>query len=154
MTGYDRSLYQTYLSQVPMFARCSSEQLDRIAELGDAVTRADGEAVVREGEPGTSFFVITGGKARVSRGDREIASLAAGDYFGELALFDPSPRNATVTAVGRISLISMSRDAFSAALSELSGLPRRPVAGHGAPFARARRPRVGADPDRRPGRSH
>jgi CRP-like cAMP-binding protein len=122
MAGYDRSLYQTYLSQVPMFKKCSPEQLDRVAELGDAVTVGEGEDVVREGEGGDAFYVLTGGKAKVTRGGREVASLGAGDYFGELALFDPAPRNATITAVSRISLITLSRDAFSAALGEISGL--------------------------------
>ena len=122
MAGYDRSLYQTYLSQVPMFAKCAPEQLDRVAELGDAVTFGEGDTVVREGEGGDTFYVMTGGKARVTRGEREVASLGAGDYFGELALFDPAPRNATVTAVSRISLIALSRDAFGTALGEISGL--------------------------------
>jgi cAMP-dependent protein kinase regulator len=122
MAGYDRSLYQTYLSQVPMFARCTPEQLDRVAELGDAVTFAENEAVVREGEGGDTFYVVTGGKARVTRGEREIASLGAGDYFGELALFDPAPRNATVTAVSRISAIALSRESFRSALAEIGDL--------------------------------
>lgn len=122
MAGYDRSLYQTYLSQVPMFAKCTPEQLDRVAELGDAVTFAENDAVVREGQGGDTFFILTGGKARVTRGEREVASLGAGDFFGELALFDPAPRNATVTAVSRISAIALSRDSFKAALAEFGDL--------------------------------
>jgi CRP-like cAMP-binding protein len=122
MAGYDRSLYQTYLSQVPMFAKCSPEQLDRVAELGDAVTFAENETVVQEGQGGDTFFILTAGKARVTRGEREVASLGAGDYFGELALFDPAPRNATVSAVSRISAIALSRESFTTALGEIPDL--------------------------------
>jgi CRP-like cAMP-binding protein len=122
MAGYDRSLYQMYLSQVPMFRSCTPEQLDQLAELGDAITIAEGDDVIREGEPGDAFFVVASGKARVSRGDREIAGLNAGDYFGELALFDPAPRNATVTAVSRVSLISLSRDAFTQTLEQMPSI--------------------------------
>jgi CRP-like cAMP-binding protein len=122
MTGYDRSLYQTYLHSIPMFASCTTEQIDHLAQLGDAVTATDGHVIMREGETGDTFFVITSGKVRVTRGDREIASIGAGDYFGELALFDPAPRNATIIAVGPVSLVSLSRSAFTAALDELPSL--------------------------------
>jgi CRP-like cAMP-binding protein len=119
MAGYDRSLYQMYLSRVPLFASCTPEQIDSLAELGDAIAAADGHAIMTEGDAGESFFVLTSGKARVERRGREVATLGAGDYFGELALFDPAPRNATVTAVGQASLVAMSREAFIRALDQI-----------------------------------
>src|SRR3954466_12687254 len=95
MAGYDRTLYQTFLAQVPMFSSCTTEQLDRIAELGDAVAAPDGSQIVKEGDDAPDFYVVPSGKAIADRGGREVAGLGAGQYFGELALFDPSPRNAT-----------------------------------------------------------
>ena len=118
MAGYDRSLYQTYLSSIPMFRSCTTEQLDRLAELGTAVTVTDADGV-SEGDRGDDFFVITSGKGRVTRGGREVADLGPGDYFGELSLFDPAPRNASVSAVGPMSLVSLSRDSFVQALDEM-----------------------------------
>jgi CRP/FNR family cyclic AMP-dependent transcriptional regulator len=118
LAGYDRSLYQTYLSNIPMFRSCTTEQLDRLAELGDAVSKTDAN-VVSEGDRGDNFFVITSGKARVLRGGREVAELGPGDYFGELSLFDPAPRNATVAAVGPLSLVLLSREAFLRAVDEM-----------------------------------
>jgi CRP-like cAMP-binding protein len=115
--AYDRALYQTYLSNIPMFRSCTTEQLDRLAELGDSVTVADAP-IVSEGDVGDHFFVITSGKGRVTRGGKDVAELGPGDYFGELSLFDPAPRNATITAVGPVSLVSLSRDAFVRALDE------------------------------------
>src|SRR5262249_47182458 len=108
MSGYDRALYQTYLASVPLFRSCTTEQLDRLAELATAVAVHDRE-IVREGDPGTEFFVLTSGTARVTRGGHNVAELTQGDYFGELSLFDPAPRNATVSAVGEVSLVSLSR---------------------------------------------
>jgi CRP-like cAMP-binding protein len=118
LAGYDRSLYQTYLSSIPMFRSCTTEQLDRLAELGTAVNRSDAD-VVTEGDRGDDFFVITSGKGRVTRAGREVAELGPGDYFGELSLFDPAPRNATVAALGPMSLVSLSRDSFAQALDEM-----------------------------------
>ena len=66
MAGYDRSLYQTYLSNIPMFRSCTTEQLDRLAELGTAVSMTDAP-IVSEGDRGDDFYVITSGKGRVTR---------------------------------------------------------------------------------------
>jgi cAMP-dependent protein kinase regulator len=123
MAGYDRALYQSYLSTVPMFARCSPEQLDRIADSGTALSTKQGGDIVREGEPGDDFFVITSGNARVVRHGAEVGHLGAGDYFGELALFDPLPRNATVTATSDVvSVVALSRNSFGKVLDEVPAI--------------------------------
>jgi CRP-like cAMP-binding protein len=123
MAVYDRSLYQSYLHSIPMFSACTTEQIDHLAEWGEADTVVEGHAVVTEGEPGEQFFVVSSGTLAVERGGREVARLGAGDYFGELALFDPAPRNATITAVdGPVSVVMLTRQGFTAALDEMPSL--------------------------------
>jgi CRP/FNR family cyclic AMP-dependent transcriptional regulator len=107
------------LGDIPIFGSCTVEQLERLAALGNAKTVHDLDAVVHEGDKGGTFFVITNGQARVSRGGHDVDMLGPGDYFGELSLFDPAPRDATVTAVGQLSLVSLSRAAFMQALDEI-----------------------------------
>jgi CRP-like cAMP-binding protein len=119
MAGYDRSLYQMYLTRVPMFAKCSESQLDRLAELGEVETVADGQTVVREGDIGDRFYVLSGGNVRVQRDGTDVTKLGEGAYFGELALFDDAPRNATIIADGTAAFITLSRDAFTKALDEV-----------------------------------
>ena len=122
MAGYDRSLYQMYLSRIPMFHKCSPEQLDIVAEAGEAVTADDGRDIVTEGDAGDAFFVITSGSAMVRRGGKDVARLEVGDYFGELSLFDPSPRDASVTAVGSLSCVVLSRSVFTNVLDKVPEL--------------------------------
>jgi CRP-like cAMP-binding protein len=103
-------------AKVPIFSACSSEELLRVAGVCTFREAAAGEAVVTEGEDGSEFFVILKGDATVSRGGAEVGRLSAGDFFGELALFDPAARNATVTAQGPLSLAVLSKPAFKRVL--------------------------------------
>ena len=111
--------YRDHLSEIPIFGSCTSEQLDRIAELGETRTARDSDDLVREGAKGGTFFLITSGHARVTRGGQEVDMLGPGDYFGELSLFDPAPRDATITAVGPLSLVALSCVVFMQALDEI-----------------------------------
>ena len=129
MAGYDRSLYAQYLRQVPMLRSCSPEEIDHIAELGVTVLAEKGQAIIRQGEPGNQFFVIATGSAAVTRDGQDVATLGPGDYFGELALFDPAPRNATVTATSPTTLVSVSRNPFRELLGEVSSLRDALLAG-------------------------
>ncbi len=122
MSGYDRSLYTTYLQQVPMLRSCSPEELEHIAQLGVALRAPEGTRLVRQGEPGDQFFVILDGTVEVSRDGQSVAKLGRGDYFGELALFDPARRNATVIAISPTTVVSVSRNTFWELLDELSSL--------------------------------
>ena len=57
-----------------------------------------GDVVTTEGKSGVGFFVIDNGEATVTVGGEERRKLGAGDYFGEVALLNESPRTATITA--------------------------------------------------------
>jgi CRP-like cAMP-binding protein len=119
LAGYDESLYRMYLAAVPMFTRCTTAQLDLVARLGEADSYAPGQDIVCEGDAGDGFHIVTGGRVRVHHGGNDVAELGAGDYFGELSLFDPAPRNATVTAVDSATCVALSPDAFRRALDEV-----------------------------------
>jgi CRP-like cAMP-binding protein len=120
--GYDEAIFQMYLGQVPMFQDCTEEELGAVAYLASPRALEAGKAVVREGETGNEFFLLMMGTATVSRQGRELADLKPGDYFGELALFDPAPRDATVTADVPLTVAVLERDRFKTALDSVSAL--------------------------------
>ena len=122
MSGTDRALYATYLQRIPMLRSCSPGDIEQIAELGVTVTVPPGRAIIHEGEPGDQFFVITRGAVEVTRAGRHVAELGPGDYFGELALFDPSPRNATVSAASDVAVVALSRNNFGKVLDEVPAI--------------------------------
>lgn len=81
-----------------MFDGFSKAHLRRLAAEADTVGFEPGRAIVEEGQPGEAMFVILTGTARVVRGDRKVATLIPGDFFGELSALDGGPRTASVVS--------------------------------------------------------
>jgi voltage-gated potassium channel len=84
------------LKRVPLFERCSRRDLAKIGSLAREIEYPAGTLVVREGEPGSELFIIVEGEVDVRSGVRKVATLPAGNYFGEIALITGSPRTASV----------------------------------------------------------
>jgi CRP/FNR family transcriptional regulator len=78
-----------------------------------------GVPLVRQGDEGDALFVLLAGSARVERDGADVGLLGPGDYFGELALLDPAPRAATVTAVEGCEVAVLSVRMFRVLLREV-----------------------------------
>jgi CRP-like cAMP-binding protein len=88
------------LARVELLAGLPGETLARLAKRMERHEVAPGTVLVREGEPGGSFFVVFAGMLSVSQRDRgNMGVLRPGDYFGEVALAMRVPRTATVAAI-------------------------------------------------------
>jgi small-conductance mechanosensitive channel/CRP-like cAMP-binding protein len=102
------------LAGVDLFAGLDNETLAEIAEATTARTYGNGEPIVRQGEPGESMFVICSGRAAVvlEPGRREITTIEAGGYFGEMSMLTGDPRTATVLARGDTLVFEIKADLF------------------------------------------
>jgi len=90
------------LGQVDLFSALTVDEV-RLAARGLTEKRfAAGEAILRQGQPGDSMFIIAEGRVHVSLGQADInttlASLGAGDFVGEISLLTGEPRSATCLA--------------------------------------------------------
>jgi F420-non-reducing hydrogenase small subunit len=76
-----------------------------------------GEVIFRQGDSGDTMFIIQSGAVEVTRSsegkDVVLAVLERGDFFGEMALLDNSPRSATVKAIQRSRLLPLNRQSLS-----------------------------------------
>ena len=81
-----------------------------------------------EGAAGAEFFVIIDGRARVERHGREVAALGPGGFFGDLALLDRAPRNASVIADTELEVAKLGQRAFDQLL-DLPGFSKKLLAG-------------------------
>jgi CRP-like cAMP-binding protein len=102
------------LRRSPLFEGLSRKQLAQIARLSDDLEVAPGTVMCREGSRGQEFFVIIAGEAEVTRDGRHVATIGAGDFFGEIALLERVKRTATVTAKTPLSFFVIAADAFDA----------------------------------------
>ena len=116
------------LQQVPTFRGLSRKELEVVGRQADTVSVEAGRTIVREGEHGEEFFVVLSGKVAVVSGGREVATLGEGDFFGELALFDPAPRDATVTATVPTELLVVHANRFQPLLDDVPLLGRKVTA--------------------------
>ena len=114
---------------MPLFRACSRKARSTVARRAKERRVGAGEVVINEGETGNEFFVIMGGQAQVRRGGKKVATLGPGQFFGDLAVLDKAPRNATVTAETPMALLVLGQREFSALIEEVPGFAHKLLAG-------------------------
>lgn len=103
------------LRQAPLFSALDDEAAaDLRASMGETRLRR-GEVLFREGDSGDKLYIVLDGKVKLGRSSSDgrenlLAILGPGQMFGELSLFDPGPRSATVTGVTDAHFLSLSHD--------------------------------------------
>lgn len=100
------------LKSVSLFSTTPDNVLADVADLLEEVDLAENAPAFKKGDPGDSLYVILDGRVRVHDGDRLLNTLGERDVFGEMALLDPEPRSATVTAMEPTRLFRLDQAPF------------------------------------------
>jgi CRP-like cAMP-binding protein len=100
------------LRSVPLFGDLDDRSLQAVAVLAREVSFKTGDALMLEGEIGDAFYVILDGTVRIDRGERQVRSLTAGGFLGEIALVERQPRSATATAVSDVRALELRHHEF------------------------------------------
>ncbi|KAL7494222.1 hypothetical protein ACHAWT_002943 [Skeletonema menzelii] len=113
-----RTVNKSFLQNVPLFSNLDEYELLSISDSLHEENFEDSQTVLTEGEEGDKFFLIKDGCAvctkRQSDGSsKEVKRMTGGQYFGELALLTDKPRQATVTAEGSLSCLSINCATFN-----------------------------------------
>jgi CRP-like cAMP-binding protein len=105
-----------WLRRCPLFRPLSLAQLEQLAAGTTQATFADGAAIIRQGDVGDAFYLVTEGRVEVRQDGALLGTLGPGGSFGELALLRDVPRTATVTAIGAVSCYRVEGSTFVSAV--------------------------------------
>lgn len=108
----------TALSKAPLFAHVHDHALAELAQIVREVTFEAGDTIIREGSLEAWMYVLVEGEARVAAGGVELARIGPGAAVGELALIDPAPRAASVTALEPCLLFRIDQAPFREVMEE------------------------------------
>ena len=117
------------IKRVEQFSSLGPDDLQNMADAVSTTEFEDGEAIITQDEPcddSSLFYIIDSGKAsvKVRQGGsmNQVAMLERGKCFGERAILDDKPRNATIEAVGPVTCLTLSRQDFNRVLGDLKHL--------------------------------
>ena len=110
-----------HLRRYPLFAKLPDTELTSLAERARTRAFKRGETLFRKDDPGTHLYVMLDGAVKIALPgefgqEALVAIMRQGDHFGELALFDGSPRSASATALDDTRAALLARDDFLAFL--------------------------------------
>jgi sulfate permease, SulP family len=104
------------LDRVPLLSDFTPPQIERLRGWLEPVAWPAGHVIFRHGDPGSSLYLVTRGRASVhlrhDDGDIRLVTFAVGAVFGELALLDRGPRSATVTVDDDLTGFGLSEASF------------------------------------------
>ncbi len=114
------------LRSMPIFDELESHELDWLAANMSRETIEKGKVLFREGDPGDRFYIVESGELIISTkkddDSLEISRCKSGEYLGEIALLQNTPRTATITAAEDSMLLSLNGEDFLDLVSGYSSL--------------------------------
>jgi diguanylate cyclase (GGDEF)-like protein len=133
-----QTLLASILASVPLFRKCTPEQLSMLVKYASEQVYPSGHVVTRQGEPPENLWVLLSGRVRVveatadGQAEMLLGEIGKAEIFGELGILRDQPRSATVIAVDRTHCVVLRQRDFLAVLedsAELSNALLRIVAG-------------------------
>ena len=115
------------LKRAPLFDGLSRKELTQIARASEDMEIPAGKTLCKEGEIGHEFFVIIEGEVEITRNRRKVAIRGGGEFVGEIALLEQTPRTATVTAKTPLRVFVLTSKNFRSVLDENPSVERKVV---------------------------
>lgn len=112
------------LKAADIFAGIPDSILAHIASIGEDVEVVANETFIRKGELGNCMYIIREGRVSIHDENTSFAELSAGEVVGEMAVLDPEPRSASVTAMEETMLLKIEKDAFDSVMVDHPGIAR------------------------------
>jgi len=123
-----KKAYLEHLRNVPLFAGCTTKDLERIARASDEISMPAGSLIVDQGQTGREAFIVLTGEVAVKRNGKKVGTFGSGTVVGELSLLDHGPRTATVVCETDCTLLLLDQRHFIAVLDDVPALAHKLLA--------------------------
>ena len=100
------------LKSVNLFQNIPGNILSKIAQIALEIHLEEKDVIFKEGDSGSSLFVIISGKVDIIKNNQIIANLEQGNCIGEMSLLDQEPRSADAVSNGESILLKIDQDGF------------------------------------------
>ncbi|KAJ5793882.1 hypothetical protein N7457_000481 [Penicillium paradoxum] len=122
-----RRMYEAFLEEVPLLSSLKPYERSKIADALDTIKYPANSTIIHEGDPGDAFYLLESGEAEATKNgvSGPVKNYHRGDYFGELALLDDKPRQASITTKTDVKVARLGRDGFKRLLGPVEGMMRR-----------------------------
>lgn len=125
-TAKRRTMYEAFLQEIPVLLPLSVYERSKLADALKTELYAPGEVIVTQGDSGDAFYFIESGEVAITKDGVVVnESLGKGGYFGEVALLNDLPRQATVTAKTPVKVATLGKDGFQRLLGPAVEVLRR-----------------------------
>lgn len=118
MLSPDDPQFLDMVNKVDLFRGLKTEDVYSIFKKGMTHHATKDQLIFKKGTVGNNMFVLLGGKLGVFDGEKQIATLGAGETFGEMSLLCDEPRSATIRALEDSSLFALDERVFSKLLTK------------------------------------
>jgi CRP/FNR family cyclic AMP-dependent transcriptional regulator len=125
MRLFSQDMKVAALKRAPLFDGLSRKELTQLARVSEDLEIPVGTALCTEGEIGHEFFVIVDGKVEVTRNDKRVATRGGGEFVGEIALLEQTPRTATVRAKTPLRVFVLTNQDFRTLINENPTVERK-----------------------------
>lgn len=113
------------IKSVPVFQGSSRKELEKLSSQMDEITVRSGTTLIREGLGNHAFYILVEGEAEVWIDGKSVATLRAGDHFGEISMMDHSPATATVVTSSETTLLALGHGQFRDAVRSNDAIDAR-----------------------------
>lgn len=115
LSSVDRLLF---VRRVPIFKELRDDFIVRLTSVMHELSFPANYTIFRQGEEGRSLYIVVSGKVKVHIGNKFLAEVEQGKYFGEMAVFDTQSRSATATTLEPCECLELTQEQLYDAIEE------------------------------------
>jgi CRP/FNR family transcriptional regulator, cyclic AMP receptor protein len=115
LTSVDRLLF---VRRVPIFKELRDDFIVRLTSVMNELSFPANYTIFRQGEEGRSLYIVVSGRVKVHIGNKQLAEVEQGKYFGEMAVFDTQTRSASATTLEPCEFLELTQEQLYDAIEE------------------------------------